>query len=447
MSDSRTLPNRNWFTSESVAAEQAVIGSMLVDDTGTAVALAVSGLAEEDFLMESDKALFRAFRGKYLAGEVADPVTVLNAVAPGDRDMLDYLRQLMEITPTAANVSEYIRITKERSQVNKLRIIAEEIRAVSFPQDAMEHLARGMDLLSQDGRDDESNAAETMTAFLGDLKRTPQYLPWGFDFLNENVYTEKGDFVIIAGRPSDGKTALALHMAYEQAKTLSVGFFSLETGRLKLAGRLASAVSGIPLGKMKSRTTTVEEQMLIASAANEIAQRSLTFIDAAGWTAAQIGARTLARRFDVIYIDYLQLIAPGTVTRRENRTSEVADISRSLATLARRHKVAVVALSQLSRPQDKTKRRTPVLADLRESGQIEQDADAVMFIWRQSETDSQARRFLTLAKNKEGMMGDWDLCFRGEIQRFIPERSGKAMVPRDLPEGWDFVADNVETPF
>lgn len=447
MSDSRILPNRNWFTSEAVAAEQAVIGSMLVDDTGTAVALAVSGLAEEDFLMESDKALFRAFRDKYLSGEIADPVTVLNAVALGDRDMLDYLHQLMEITPTAANVSEYIRITKEKSQVNKLRAVAEEILSVSFPQDAMEHLARGMDLLSQDGRDDESNAAETMTEFLGDLKRTPQYLPWGFDFLNENVYTEKGDFVIIAGRPSDGKTALALHMAYEQAKTLSVGFFSLETGRLKLAGRLASAVSGIPLGKMKSRTTTVEEQMLIASAANEIAQRSLTFIDAAGWTAAQIGARTLARRFDVIYIDYLQLIAPGTVTRRENRTSEVADISRSLATLARRHRVAVVALSQLSRPQDKTKRRTPVLADLRESGQIEQDADAVMFIWRQSETDSQTRRFLTLAKNKEGMMGDWDLCFRGEVQRFIPERSGKAMVPRDLPDGWDFVAESTETPF
>lgn len=447
MSDSRILQNRNWFTSEAVAAEQAVIGSMLVDDTGTAVALAVSGLTEEDFLMESDKALFRAFRSKYFAGEVADPVTVLNAVAPGDRDMLDYMRQLMEITPTAANVSEYIRIAKEKSQINKLRAIAGEISEVISPQDAMEHLARGMDLLSQEGRDDESSAAETMTAFLNDMKRTPQYLPWGFDFLNENVYTEKGDFVIVAGRPSDGKTALALHMAYEQAKTLSVGFFSLETGRLKLAGRLASAVSGVPLCRMKSRTATQQDQMLIASAANEIAQRSLTFIDAAGWTAAQIEARTLARRFDVIYIDYLQLIAPGTVTRRENRTSEVADISRSLATLARRHRVAVVALSQLSRPQDKTKRRTPVLADLRESGQIEQDADAVMFIWRQSETDSQTRRFLTLAKNKEGMMGDWDLCFRGEIQRFIPERSGKATVPRDLPDGWDFVADSTETPF
>lgn len=447
MSDSRIIPNRNWFTSEAVAAEQAVIGSMLVDDTGTAVALAVSGISEEDFLMESDKALFRAFREKYLSGEVADPVTVLNAVAPGDRDMLDYLRQLMEITPTAANVSEYIRIAKEKSQINKLRAIAGEIADVISPQDAMEHLARGMDLLSQEGRDDESNAAETMTAFLGDLKRTPQYLPWGFDFLNENVYAEKGDFVIVAGRPSDGKTALALHMAYEQAKTLSVGFFSLETGRLKLAGRLASAVSGIPLGKMKSRATTGEEQMLIASAANEIAQRGLTFIDAAGWTAAQIEARTLARRFDVIYIDYLQLIAPADSKRRTDRNSEVADISRSLATLARRHKVAVVALSQLSRPEQKTKRRAPVLADLRESGQIEQDADAVMFIWRQSETDSQTRRFLTLAKNKEGMMGDWGLCFRGEIQRFIPERSGKSMVPRDLPDGWDFVAESTETPF
>ena len=158
---------------------------------------------------------------------------------------------------------------------------------------------------------------------------------------------------MLAGRPSDGKTALALHMAYAQAQTLNVGFFSLETGRKKLFSRLMSSVSRVPGPTLKRRKLSEEEFSLIAAGAGEIRPRKLRVIEAAGWTVDQIAARALARKLDVIYIDYLQLIRP-TIRGRASRQDEVADISRALAVLARTHKITVVALSQLSRPADKT---------------------------------------------------------------------------------------------
>lgn len=413
---------------DGVQEEQSVIGSMLIDEK--VVGLVVSELTEDDFTLPADKVLFRSFRKKHLAGEVIDPTTVLADAAPGDRDMVRYARELMlYITPTAANISEYIRLTREKTQRRKIHSIGLSLAALEQPQDAISLLKQGMDLLSQEGQDDEADAAKFMTEFMEDLDRKPTYLPWGFPFLDSDLYVERGDFVVLAGRPSDGKTALALHMAYEQAKTLKVGFFSLETRRLKLSTRLAASVSGIPLKKIKSRKLTTNERFLLARCANDISKRKLSFINSMNWTAERIEARTLARKYDVIYVDYLQLVSASV--RRSDRTPEVADISRSLANMARRHNITVVALAQLSRPENKTKRRAPVLADLKESGQIEQDADAVMIIWRQSETSSKTKRFLTLAKNKEGMLADWDLVFRGETQRFIPELSGHNPPKRD----------------
>lgn len=416
------LPERNWFTSEDVASEQAVLGSMLVDTSNTATALAVASLTEDDFTMDYDRALFAAFKTKFLASEITDPVTVLDAVAPGDKRMLGYLRELMEITPTAANVTEYIRLTREKSLRRQLRGIAEDLYRINAPQDAIPLLSGGLDLLSQDSAENEADTTKLMQNFFRDLKHKPQYLPWGFPFLDKTLFVERGDFVVLGGRPSDGKTALALHMAYSQAATLNVGFFSLETNLPKLAVRLMSSKSGVPLEHIKARSLRQDESMLLSGAAEEIAKRRLTFIEASKWTVDQIAARTLARRFDVIYVDYLQIVESSV--HRIDRTPEVADISRALANLARRHKVAVVALSQLSRPAQKTKRTSPVLADLRESGQIEQDADVALFIWRQTEASSKSKRYLTLAKNKEGQMGDWELVFRGETQKFVPELSG-----------------------
>lgn len=419
---------------DTIGPEQSVIGSMLIDPT--VVGLVMSELTEEDFLLEANRVLFRGFKSLYLADQVMDPVLVLQRAAPRDEGMRAYVLQLMDVTPTAANIREYIAETRERSQREQLRRIGTALYNLERTEDGLSLLQRGFDILSQTERDDESNMEQCMLEFYAELERKPVYLRWGFPFLDEGLYVEPGDFVVLAGRPSDGKTALALHMAYEQAKEHNVGFFSLETGRKRLFSRLVSAASGVPSKAIKKRSLSEMEYQLIEGSAGSITKRKLRVVEATHWTAEQIEARVLARKFDVVYVDYLQLIEPSE-RRRASRNEEVADISRSLANMARRHKITVVALSQLSRPESKgKKRREPVLADLRESGQIEQDADAAMFVWRKEETSSNAPRFLTLAKNKEGMLGTWDLVFRGETQRFIADLSGfqQTSKPKREPE-------------
>lgn len=417
-------------------AEQSVIGSMLIDDK--TVGLAVSELSEDDFRLEACRVLFRAFRALYLQDAVMDPVSVLAAAGrEGDESMRRYVMELMSWTSTAANIDAYIRQVKTEALKLRVHQIGRELQALDDAEQALPILTRGMELVSEQRRDDEAGMEQSILAFYEGLKRKPEYLPWGFSELDEGLYIERGDFVVLAGRPSDGKTALALQMAYAQANTLNVGFFSLETSKEKLFSRLLSSVSRVPGASMKRRMLSDEEFALLASAGNEIRQRRLVVVEAYGWTAEQIAARTLARKFDVIYVDYLQMLRPAN-RGRNTRNEEVADISRTLATLARTHKITVVALSQLSRPVDKTRRRQPVMADLRESGQIEQDADAVMFIWRKDEGSSNADRTLTLAKNKEGQLNNWPLVFRGDIQRFIavstPTSSAARKPPRDKPE-------------
>ena len=409
-------------------AEQSVIGSMLLDDE--TVGLAVSELSEDDFSLEACRILFRAFRTLYLQDAVMDPVSVLAAAGrEGDESMRRYMMELMSWTSTAANIAEYIRQVKTEALKLRVHQIGRELLALDTAGKALPILTRGMELISEQRRDDETDMEQSILAFYEGLKREPEYLPWGFLDLDEGLYIGRGDFVVLAGRPSDGKTALALQMACAQAEKLSVGFFSLETSREELFSRLISSASRVSGEALRRHKLSEEEFALLASGSEDLRRRRLTVVEAYGWTAEQVAARTLARKFDVIYVDYLQMLRP-TQRGRSTRNDEVADISRTLAELARAHRITVVALSQLSRRGEKAKRRPPVLADLRESGQIEQDADAVLFIWRRDEGSSDADRTLTLAKNKKGRLNNWPLVFRGDIQRFIPVSNPGTFHPR-----------------
>ena len=398
---------------EIIRPEQSVIGAMLIDPQ--VVGMVVDALGEQDFVLDTDRRLFAAFRAMYLAGEVIDLVTVLDRAAPGDSGLQRYALQLMDLTPTAAHVEEYIAMTRRGAQLLRLRALGAQLADLSAPEDALPLLRAGTELLSQQGRDDEADMERSVLDFYADMRRTPDYLPWGLAPLDEGLTVERGDYVVLAGRPSDGKTALALRMAVRQAADLQVGFFSLETGRKRLFSRLMTAQAGVPNAAIKRRFLSDTEYTLLADAAGELRKTKLSIIEATGWTVEQIEARAMSRHLDVIYIDYLQLICPSS--RRTGRVDEVSDISRSLANLARRHGITVVAISQLSR-QEKGARREPILSDLRESGQIEQDADLVMFVWRRSDTESEADRTLTVAKNKEGPLGRWELRFDGSLQRF-----------------------------
>lgn len=399
---------------ELIRPEQSVIGSMLIDPQ--VVGLVVDALGEGDFVLETDRRLFAAFRALYLAGGAVDLITVLDRAGREDKALQSYAMQLMDLTPTAAHIEEYIAMTRRGAQLLRLRELGAQLSVLEEPEEALPLLRQGTELLSQQGRDDEADMERSLLDFYGDLQRTPSYLPWGLEPLDQGLTVEGGDFVVLAGRPSDGKTALALRMAVRQAADRRVGFFSLETGRKRLFSRLMVSQSGVPGGALKRRMISDMEYTLLAGAAEELRKAQLTIVEATGWTVEQIEARAMARRLEVVYIDYLQLIRPSD-RRRSGRVDEVSDISRALANMARHHGITVVAISQLSRPE-KGARREPILADLRESGQIEQDADLVMFVWRKSEQESQGERTLTVAKNKEGPLGRWSLTFDGSLQRF-----------------------------
>lgn len=408
-------------------AEQSVIGSMLIDER--VVGLVMAGLTEGDFLLEADRRLYRAFQTRFAASQTLDPVVVCQTASPGDGELRAYVLQLMDSTPTAANVEAYMEEVRENTRVARGRGIGQQIADSPASEEQARLFQEGLDLMSDRGRDDEADMAKAALEFNDFLEQTPDFLPWGFPLLDENLDVGPGMLVVLGGRPSDGKTALALHMAYAQAETKNVGYFTLEDDRNTLFSRLKSTVSGVPLRNILRKKLNEHDYKLLADANDEIVKRRLTITDSAGMTVNDIITRTHAKKYDVIYVDYLQMVRPA-IRGRGTRQDEVADISRSLADMARNNGITVVALAQLSRPPQKGKREMPLMADLKESGQIEQDANVILFVWREDETDSKTPRHLTLAKNKLGLLGQWGITFNGATQTFLPGLTADRPVAR-----------------
>ena len=248
----------------------------------------------------------------------------------------------------------------------------------------------------------------------------PKYITYGLDVLDSGSYTERGDVVIIGGYPSDGKTSLALSMAYHMAAEHKVGFFSLETDKRKIRDRLMAAIGQISLGDIKRRRLTDPDWVALAAKAPEMAARDLTVVQAAGMTASEIQSVAQAYGFQVILLDYIQLVTPET-DRRTPRSEQVAEVSRSFHTFAQRTGTLVVELAQLSRPERGTW-RPPNMQDLKESGQLEQDADVILLLYRPNPNDDTLdqddNRLIKIGKHKEGRLGTWPLAFDGDRQTF-----------------------------
>ena len=196
-------------------AEQSVIGSMLIDDR--VVGLVMASLTETDFLLEADRRLFRAFQTRFAKDQTLDPVLICQEAGPGDETLRTYALQLLDTTPTAANVEEYIELVRENTRMTKGRSLGPEIAASLTEEEMCRLFQQGLELFSDRGRDDEADMAKAALEFNDFLDHTPDYLPWGFPLLDENLDVSPGMLVVLGGRPSDGKTALALHMAYAPA--------------------------------------------------------------------------------------------------------------------------------------------------------------------------------------------------------------------------------------
>ena len=400
----------NWME-----AQHAVLGSALID--AKTVPIILSGTNENDFSGPC-QAIYQAIKGLFSAGKPIDPVIVLGAVG---KEYAQFLTQLMEITPTAANVEHYMELCRRNSRVLALRELGQQLQDADNLEEASALLEQANKAMVQRTGVKIVTMESAMNSFFSRHEGRKEYLTWPIDGLNDKLYAEPGDFIILGGYPSDGKSALAIQMAYHMSQNKRVGFFSLETNENKLFDRMMSHIAKIPMDNIKTNSLTDAHWEAAAKVSSEIIGRNLHYIPAAGMTVSDIQAISYANRYDVIFVDYLQLIR----AKGKDRFSIVTDISIGLHTMAQSTGIAVVALAQLSRPE-KTKNKDtppPELSSLRESGQIEQDADIVFMVYRpQQDSDG---RMLLIRKNKEGRLGSIKLDFDGRYQTFTRNRGDK----------------------
>ena len=449
----------NMDVQDRLSNQEAVIGSLLISPE--LVGPVLSKVSDQDFLDESYRRIYQAIRAQFVSGQPVDSVTIRDRLGGGDH-WSKALIQIMEDTPTAANIWAYVPRMQEQARVYRGREIAQELTTVPD----MEAMVRGISKLQALTVERQSvrrmNMEQMLQSFWQRHTTPHRYMTWGLSKLDEQLFVDLGDMVVLGGYPSAGKTALAVTFAYHQSEVKRVGFYSLETSRYKLADRLISNLAGIEMAAIKRGALTEAEWAQAANSAPRIIKHQMDLIDASGMTAADIRADALANRYQIVYVDYLQIVEPDT--RKANRTEQVASISRAFQQMAHTNGILTVALSQLSRSEktrDESKVIEPTMSDLRESGQIEQDADAILLLYLEDPSKpNESRRVLKLAKNKDGERGRMYLTFDGAYQRFrqsVVDQPAPQVTPMKRPRQykqisfadrfWEGIYDDPDDPF
>lgn len=385
-------------------AQYSVLGSVLISPE--LAPQVMSETSEQDY-SGACLTVYKAMHQLFRMGIPIDPVSISDTLGSEYRK---FLIQLMEITPTAANVDQYITLCREQARVLAVRDIARQLSEIETTDSARQLLEKANSLMISRQAQRAVSIGDCLKAFMERPTGKVQYLSWPIQAFNA-LRVKPGRFVLIGAEPSVGKTALALQCAYHWARDKRVGFFSLETDEETLTYRLLSSVTGIPLDKIQDNDLSCEEWDCICQASQDIATRKLDFVPAAGLNTAEISAKIVASRYDLVIIDYIQLIP----ARGSSRYEVVTNISIDLHQIAQRLKVTVVALSQLSRSTDE---HTPKNSDLRESGQLEQDADIIIMLKLQKQAEPAGPRNAFVTKNKEGELFKTVLDFDGKYQTF-----------------------------
>ncbi|MFO1541035.1 MAG: replicative DNA helicase [Chloroflexota bacterium] len=431
---------------QSIEAEQSVLGALLIDrDAITEVA---EILRPEDFYRSHHGTIYAAVLALSERREPVDVVTVSEVLErSGDLEPVGgsaYLATLMNSTPTAVNAVHYARIVERKAVLRNLIGAAGKIAGIGYDESA--EIGAAIDRAEQElfavSQRRVASGFEGIRGLLHNAYDRLDYLHQHrgevngirTGFLDLDTLTtglQKSDLIILAARPSIGKTSLALNVAEHAAvrEGRTVGVFSLEMSKEQLVLRLLSSVAGIDSQRLRTGYLEEMDFTRLAPAMNALAEAPIYIDDTPNITATEL--RTKARRLqaeaglDLVIVDYLQLMQASTTSRDANRVQEVAEISRGLKALARELSVPVIALSQLSRQAEMRESKEPRLSDLRESGSIDQDADLVMFLWREkergpdeAESDGEVVK-LKLAKHRNGPTGQVDLWFRKRMTRFV----------------------------
>ena len=426
----------------SIDAEQAVLGSMLID--AACVKDVMDKLQPEDFYLRQNREIFETIYTMFSYSRPIDGLTVAEAMQKNGvydpQTTRSYLAQLMEVTPTSANALEYAAIVRDKALLRSIAAAAGEITAMG--QEGAGEARTTLEAAEQKiyairrGRSaqDMVHIGQVLTGVLdhlNDLSSGQVGLPGlstGLSAIDNKIHgLNKSDLILVAARPGMGKTSLALNFALNVGKASgkTVAVFSLEMSREQLTTRLLSAEAFVSNQKLITGNLSETDWGRIAQAAGALNQTDIRIDDNPLLTVADMNAK--CRRLDnlgLVIIDYLQLMtsAGGKGYAGENRQQAVSDISRMLKIMAKELEVPVVCLSQLSRANEKREDKRPVLSDLRESGAIEQDADIVMFLYRDDyyNEDSEKRNIAEciVAKNRHGETGKVELKWLPDYTSF-----------------------------
>jgi replicative DNA helicase len=434
----------------SIEAEQSLLGGLLLDNS--AFDKIADLVIAEDFYRDDHRRLFRQISRLIEQGKPADVVTVAEAVEAGeDKDRTGgpaYLGSLAQNTPSALNIRRYAELVRERAVQRRLAQVATEI-AESALSPAGKDVGQLLDEaesrileVGEKGQRGTQGFEEIQPVLARVFERIDHLyhqenksdvtgLPTGFIDLDEKTAgLQPGDLVIVAGRPSMGKTALALNFAENVAvrNGVPVAIFSMEMGATQLAMRLLGSIARVDQHKMRTGRLNDEEWGRLSQAMGELHNAPI-YIDETG-ALNPLELRTRARRMHrqsgklgLIVVDYLQLMSAASSSANENRATEVSEISRSLKALAKELACPVIALSQLNRALETRNDKRPMMSDLRESGAIEQDADLILFIYRDEvyfpdKVESRGVAEVIIGKQRNGPIGKVDLTFLGEHTRF-----------------------------
>ncbi|MGH7230684.1 MAG: replicative DNA helicase [Nitrospiraceae bacterium] len=428
---------------QNLEAEQSVLGAILLDNDSMAKATEI--LTEEDFYRTAHRKIYLAMLELSESGEVIDQITLSEHLKiKGDLEAVGgsaYLAELVQIVPTAANVKYHSRIVRDKALLRGLISTSTDVISRGYDgtapvEDLLDFAERSVFSLAQ------GKLGRSFIRLKEIIKESLDYVdvlskrdhktvigvPTGFIELDElTAGLQPSDLIVIAARPSMGKTSLALGIAQHAAIKHShvVGIFSLEMAKAQLVLRMLSSEARVDSHALRIGRLQKEDWWRLADAAGKLEQAPIFIDDSGALTVQQMRgkARRLKaeqKRLDLLIVDYLQLMQGRSDA--ESRQQEISDISRSLKALAKELDVPVVALSQLSRAVESRKPPIPMLADLRESGAIEQDADVVIFIYRDEVYDSDSEKKgiadILVRKHRNGPTGDRQLVFLDKFAKF-----------------------------
>ena len=430
-------------------AQAAVLGAMLID--ADCIADVLADTSEAMFVSSVYRTVYGCIRQLFQEAQPVDPVTVGAALKErAGQDYGELLVQLMDVTPTSANVGSYVEILKRESIVWRLRSIGAalaETEDLPAAEKLVEKANAAMSLKSGVEVWDMTQMWENFCQRHAQTAKT-EYIRWGYDFIDERVYTARGDYCVIGGYSSAGKTCLALCMAMKMAQQYRVGFFSYETDKEKLTDRIMSAKAMVGLSDIKQNKLGEKEWEELAYAASSLSRTGLQIMQCSGFTVADIQSVALSRHYDVVFVDYLQLIeADGR--KGWGRPEEVGSISRGLQRMSHEHGITAVVLSQLTPDDGRKKNEAPTMYDLRESRQIAMDADVIFLLYLEDPADRAGPRILKCDKNKDGQAGWYKVMqFQGRIQSFrpMPKPVAKA-APLPAQISFHEIKDDGDAPF